>query len=157
MAWAPACQLGDRLKLCRIRGSDVTRARDRTLENFLALGIEKQFFSLLGVFLVPFLRSSAVVAQGLRRVLCLFGKVSAGAADSHYRSLWSLQFIITLRACIFLQVIRAVLFSRFHFFSAAGDVLKQTETVSDHCRFPYFCPFVARDVASGFSMRNREK
>lgn len=106
---------------------------------------------------MPFLRSSAVVAQGLCRVLCLFGKVSAGAADSHYRSLWSFQFIITLRACIFLQVIRAVLFSRFHFFSAAGNVLKQTETVSDHCRFPYFCPFVARDVASGFSMRNREK
>lgn len=93
----------------------------------------------LFIFL-PFLRSSVIVAHGLCRVLCLFGKVSAGAADSHYRSLWSFQFIITLRACIFLQVIRAVLFSRFHFFSAAGNILKQTETVSDHCRFPYFLP-----------------
>lgn len=31
------------------------------------------------------------------------------------------------------------------------------ETVSDYSQFPYFCPFVVRDVASGFSMRNREK
>lgn len=44
-------------------------------------------------------------------------------------------------------MIHVVLFFRFLF----------EETVSDYRQFPYFCLFVVRDVASGFSMRNREK
>lgn len=78
---------------------------------------------------------------------------------------WLPQFIIILRACICASetcfagptsccLAFQISFKCVMYFSAP---CLHREAVSDYCQFPYFCQFAVRDVASGFSMRNREK
>lgn len=169
MAWATACQPGDRLQLCvsplnkrhrchtgQGRAGPSSRAgvlvpsfkwKNRSLEDIGHL-----------VFVAFFLRPDAVGVQGSVQSagLYLFRKVGAAAPASQNRSLRSFQFIIILRACICASDACCFVF-HISFGIEFSARCFHKETVSHYCQFPYFCPFAVRDGASGFSMRNREK